>query len=67
MIPSPVRWVAEEYILDTLATFEGSRVECVKRLVGRLPLEDGWQHQALLAEVCPGLGKGACVVNPYDV
>ncbi|GAX72593.1 hypothetical protein CEUSTIGMA_g49.t1 [Chlamydomonas eustigma] len=52
--PAIERWVAEEYILDTLASFEGNRVECVKRLVSGLPLAAGWEHQALLAEVLFG-------------
>ena len=45
------RFVAEEYILDTMVALEGSRVHCIKRLVSGLPLEKGWEHQALLAEV----------------
>ena len=57
--PSLLSFVAEEYILDTLAAFEGSRTECIRRLVAGLPLMEGWDHQALLAEVRGGPEGGA--------
>eukprot|EP00798_Chlamydomonas_sp_ICE-L_P025486 gene25486-11144_t len=47
--PAIERFVAEEYILDTLAVFDGHRVDCARRLVYRLPLP--WEHRNLLAEV----------------
>ena len=47
--PKFERWAAEEFILDTLSSFQGSRVECVRRLVSNLPLE--YEYKNLLAEV----------------
>ena len=46
-----------------MVALEGSRVHCIKRLVSGLPLEKGWEHQALLAEVRCGLnGSGLWIV-----
>ncbi|KAJ9529912.1 hypothetical protein QJQ45_022282 [Haematococcus lacustris] len=42
------RFVAEEYITDTLAAFEVDRVRCVRLLSSGLPLP--WPHSLLLAE-----------------
>ncbi len=46
------RWVAEDLMLDLMATFEGGRVECVRRLVGGMPTP--WEHRNLLAELLFG-------------
>jgi nuclear cap-binding protein subunit 1 len=43
------RIIAEDYIIDTVAWFEGDRVECAKHLAGLLPIPYG--YEPLLCEV----------------
>ncbi len=43
------RIVAEDYMIDTVAWFEGDRVECAKHLAGLLPIP--YQFEPLLCEV----------------
>lgn len=43
------RIVAEDYMIDTLAWFEGNRVECAKHLAGLLPIP--YSFEPLLCEV----------------
>lgn len=43
------RFTAEDYILDTIAFFEGNRVECAKQLAYRLPLP--YAYEPLTCEV----------------
>jgi nuclear cap-binding protein subunit 1 len=43
------RFIAEDYILDTIAFFEGNRVECAKQLAYRQPLP--YAYEPLVCEV----------------
>ncbi|KAG1677554.1 hypothetical protein FOA52_014452 [Chlamydomonas sp. UWO 241] len=43
------RFVAEDLLLDTLASYSANRVECVRKLVAGMPMP--WPHRNLLAEL----------------
>lgn len=46
------RLIAEDYVLDTVAWFEGDHVECAKQLARSLPLS--YTHEPLVCEVIFG-------------